>query len=89
MRPLLLDFFSLFFFFSLASFSLSLFDELPKVRTRARRVVVFSSVLLELWLVLVVVVVVARAFVSGWELESDASDLRRARRTRSRIAMMS
>lgn len=89
-RPLFLDFFSLFslFFFSLmASVSLSLFDELPKVRTRARRVVVFSSVLLELWLVLEVVVV-ARALVSAWELESEASDLRRARRTRSRIAMM-
>jgi hypothetical protein len=31
---------------------------------------------------------VARALVSAWELESEASDLRRARRTRSRIAMM-
>lgn len=79
-----LDFFSFFFCF-FSSLALSLLDELPpKVRTRARREVVLSRVE-ELWLVLLVAAVVLD---SVWVMVLEASDLRRARRTRSRIAIL-
>lgn len=53
------------------------------MKTRARREVVFSNWgPSELWLVFVVVL------DSVWEMVSEASDLRSARRTRSRIAMV-